>query len=59
MAKSKWQRQVAIEFVLQDKRLAAQEKDIATLKKICWGIFTAVTIAAVVQIISTILPLAL
>jgi len=57
MAKSKWQRQVAIEFVLQDKRLARQEQDIGTLKKITWGIFAAVSIAAVVQILSVLIPL--
>jgi len=56
MAKTPWQKQVAVEFVLLDKKLAEQEHDIGTLKKICWGIFMAVAIAAVVQVISVILP---
>ena len=56
MAESPWQKQVAVEFVIQDKKINAQGKDIATLKKITWGIFIATAVAAVVQVISGLSP---
>jgi len=57
MATTKWQKQVAVEFVLMDKKLASQSQELSTLKKITWGIFAATAIAAVVQVISQILPI--
>lgn len=54
MAQTKWQRQVAVEFVLQDKRLAKHEHKIGTIYRITWGIFTLTAIAVVVQVINSL-----
>lgn len=57
MAETPWQKQVAIEFVFQDKKINAQGHDIAVLKKITWGIFILTFVACAVQVVSTILPI--
>jgi len=54
MAQTKWQKQVAVEFVLQDKRLSKHEHKIDTIYKITWGIFTLTALAVVVQVINTL-----
>ena len=55
MANNPWQKQVAVEVVLLDKRLAKHEHEIITLKKITWAIFVLTAIACVVQVINTII----
>lgn len=55
MATTKWQKQVAVEFVLQDKKIDANRHDLKVLKKICWGILLAVSGSCVVQVIVNVL----
>ena len=57
MAETSWQKEVAVEFVLQDKKINAQGHDIEVLKKITWGIFTLTAVACAVQVINAILPI--
>ena len=57
MAETPFQKQVAVEFVLQDRRINAQGHDIKILKKLTWGIFTVTAVACVVQVVSSILPI--
>ena len=57
MAETPWQKQVAIEFVIYDKRLNHNSHRIDTIYKITWGIFTLTAIACIVQVINTIIPI--
>jgi len=49
MAKTKWQKAVAIEFVNQDKKMSGIEKDVNWVKRLTMSIFAVVVIAAVAQ----------
>lgn len=58
MANNPWQKQVAVEVVLLDKRLGKHEHEIATLKRITWSVFVLTAVACVVQVINTlVIPL--
>ena len=56
MANTKWQKQVAVEFVFQDKRISKQGHKLDTVYKITWGIFIVVTSGAIIQAITVVLP---
>lgn len=56
MAKSRWQKQVAVEFVLFDKRINSQAHKLSTIYKITWGIFSLVAVGAVMQVIAVVIP---
>lgn len=51
MAKTKWQKAVAIEFVNQDKKFLKIESEVIWIKRITMSIFAVVVIAAVAQYI--------
>lgn len=55
MAETPWQKQVAVEFVLQDKKINANKHDLNVVKKIAWAIFSLTAIASVASVINTIL----
>lgn len=55
MAKTPFQKQAAVEFVLVYKRIDSHGHDIKMIKRITYGIFTLTAIACVVQVINSII----
>lgn len=55
MATTKWQKQVAVEFILQDRKLTHTSQRVDTIYKITWGIFILTAVASVVQVINNVI----
>lgn len=49
MAKTQFQKAVAVEFTIQDNRMRVMENNINWIKKISWGIFATVILGTLGQ----------
>lgn len=60
MATTKWQKQVAVEFVLMDKRVikekAQRDTEMKFMKRIMWAIFGVTVLAWMSQLVPQLLP---